>query len=80
MGQRLQNARQQFTALSHNLDAVSPLATLGRGYAIVSRETDGHILRNAADSAVGEKVQARLGKGVLHCRVENIDDEDTIGK
>ena len=43
------------------LNAVSPLATLDRGYAIVSRE-GGAILRNAADARPGTLIEARLAQ------------------
>jgi exodeoxyribonuclease VII large subunit len=57
------------------LDAVSPLATLGRGYAIVGRPSGG-VLRDTREIATGETVQARLAKGRLLCRVEEkFDDE-----
>jgi exodeoxyribonuclease VII large subunit len=72
---RLHAAGQRFTALSHNLHTVSPLATLGRGYAIV-RSTDGNILRRASDVVTGDRIQARLATGSLNCLVESIENED----
>lgn len=57
---------------AHALDTVSPLATLSRGYAILTT-TDGRVLRAAAQTAPGQQVQARLGQGRLLCRVEGIE-------
>jgi exodeoxyribonuclease VII large subunit len=57
------------------LDTVSPLATLGRGYAIVGR-SGGGVLRDSREVATGDTVQARLAKGRLLCRVEEKFDED----
>lgn len=54
--------------LSRMLNAVSPLATLERGYAIVSAE-DGRILRNADDTEPGSIIEARLGVGRIRARV-----------
>lgn len=51
------------------LQAVSPLATLARGFAVVTRESDGALLTAAADSAIGETVLARLGTGSLRATV-----------
>jgi exodeoxyribonuclease VII large subunit len=51
------------------LHAVSPLATLGRGYAIVQRE-DGSVVRTPTEVAVGDRVRARLAQGALHVRIE----------
>jgi len=55
--------------LVRTLNAVSPLATLERGYAIVSGP-NGSILRDAADAAPGTIIEARLAKGQIHARVE----------
>ncbi|MFZ5760502.1 MAG: exodeoxyribonuclease VII large subunit [Thermodesulfobacteriota bacterium] len=51
------------------LHAVSPLAVLGRGYAIVSREEDETILRRADQAAVGDLLRIRLRHGTLRSRV-----------
>jgi exodeoxyribonuclease VII large subunit len=75
MLQRLHASAQRFTAVSHNLHTVSPLATLGRGYAIV-RTADGRILRRASEAVPGDRVQARLAAGRLNCLVESIENDD----
>lgn len=67
---RLQGARERLLPLVRTLNAVSPLATLDRGYAIVSIEGRG-ILRNAADAATGQIIEARLASGKIRARVEN---------
>jgi exodeoxyribonuclease VII large subunit len=51
------------------LNTLSPLATLARGFAIVTRVADGSVLRAASDATVGEDIDARLGVGVLRARV-----------
>ena len=66
----LANGREQRLALaSRTLDAVSPLATLGRGFAVVSRVDDGSLLRDAAQAPEGTEIEARLSKGQLRARV-----------
>ena len=48
----------------------SPLATLERGYAIVSLENGG-ILRDAADVKAGHAaIEARLARGRIRAKVE----------
>ena len=47
---------------------VSPLATLARGFAIVTR-ADGALLTDAAACAVGDDIEARLARGTLSARV-----------
>ena len=56
--------RLQLRGLARALESVSPLATLGRGYAIVFG-TDGQVLRRAADAREGDRLRARLADGEL---------------
>jgi exodeoxyribonuclease VII large subunit len=76
MQARLRRTGERFRALAHGLEAVSPLATVARGYAIVSRESDGEVLRDAAAAPVGTLVRAQLGRGELLCRVEKQNKND----
>jgi exodeoxyribonuclease VII large subunit len=75
MRRRLETGRNRLESLAHTLDAVSPLATLGRGYAIVQRRADNAILRDAAAVSAGDEVQARLAKGRLICHVTKTESE-----
>jgi len=50
------------------LNTASPLATLARGFAMVTRE-DGTLVRDAASVNVGDEVHARLAQGTLKARV-----------
>jgi exodeoxyribonuclease VII large subunit len=54
------------------LDAVSPLATLARGFAVVTR-ADGTVITDAANVAVGEEIRARIQRGSLRARVIDRD-------
>jgi len=54
------------------LDLVSPLATLVRGYAIVSKGNK--IVQTAKDVVVGDAVQTKLVDGTLCCLIEKIMD------
>ncbi len=58
------------------LHMVSPLRTLERGYAIVTRDTDGRVLSDARQARVGEPITARLARGRLHARIEEIEPPD----
>lgn len=51
------------------LDAVSPLATLARGFAIVTRAADGALLTDAAHVHIDDEIEARLASGRLRARV-----------
>jgi len=52
------------------LHAVSPLATLDRGYAIV--EHDEQVVREASELSPGDAISARLGKGSIQAEVVEI--------
>jgi exodeoxyribonuclease VII large subunit len=65
----LDSRREKLLLLLRTLNAVSPLATLERGYAIVSVE-GGEILRNAADVKPGTVIEARLAQGRVRAKVE----------
>lgn len=71
----LERRQQQLAVLSRALEVVSPLATLGRGYAIVVRAPDGALLRSVRAVSTGERVEARLADGSLVCRVEEIREK-----
>jgi exodeoxyribonuclease VII large subunit len=51
------------------LQAVSPLATLARGFAVVTRSSDGSIVTAATQLALGESFDARLAQGSLRATV-----------
>jgi exodeoxyribonuclease VII large subunit len=51
------------------LHAVSPLATLQRGFAIITRGSDGALVQRSADAPAGTDIEARLADGVLVARV-----------
>jgi exodeoxyribonuclease VII large subunit len=76
MQQRLQRDQARLGALSRALGAVSPLATLDRGYAIVSADRDGTILRSAAGINRGDRITARLARDRLRCTVEAIENDE----
>jgi exodeoxyribonuclease VII large subunit len=51
------------------LEALSPLAVLGRGYAVCWDEDGRTILRRADPALEGRDVHVRLAEGTLDCRV-----------
>ena len=61
-GAVLARHRQKFAALAASLDAMSPLAVLGRGYA-VARDENGRILKSYRETAPGSRVSVTLGEG-----------------
>ncbi len=69
---RLDEARARVAVAAASLDALSPLAVLGRGYALASNAR-GAILRKANSVGVGEQLRVRLAAGALLCRVEEVE-------
>jgi len=65
----VRRVRERLQLLERTLQAVSPLATLERGYAIVQNEC-GEILRDAADAPAGTLIEARLAKGRIRAKVQ----------
>jgi exodeoxyribonuclease VII large subunit len=51
------------------LQTVSPLATLGRGFAVITRSADGVLVTSADQVRVGEDFDARLASGSLRAKV-----------
>jgi exodeoxyribonuclease VII large subunit len=73
MIRRLRHDQLRLRGVARSMEAVSPLATVARGYAILQRD-DGHVIRSVHDARVGERVQARLGDGTLPLRVIKPED------
>jgi len=69
--------RQRLAYLARTLNAVSPLPTLERGYAIIGSR-DGQGLRahsSVKDMQPRQAVEAQLADGRLYCSVERVTDE-----
>ena len=65
----LSNGERDLHTLAQRLNALSPLATLERGYSI-SRKTDGEVLTSAEQVSLGDRIEVQLADGHLACRVE----------
>ena len=75
VGRKLADNEYRLHTLAQRLDALSPLATLKRGYSI-SRKTDGEVLTTTEQVSVGDRIEVQLVAGHLACRVEEFLDED----
>ena len=74
MQRRLQQSRQQLTHLVQQAQAVSPMAVIARGYAIVSDASNGKLIRSVNASPPGSVVNIQLIDGHLHATVLPKDD------
>nr|WP_303750035.1 exodeoxyribonuclease VII large subunit [Stenotrophomonas sp. 610A2] len=77
MGRQLQRDTLRLQGLARSLEAVSPLATVARGYSILTRAEDGALVRSADQVQPGEPLRARLAEGELEVRVERINRATT---
>jgi len=74
---RLEHSMRKLTAKAEHrmqlairtLDTVSPLATMSRGFAIITRSSDGALLTDAAATEIGDGIAAQLAKGKLRARI-----------
>jgi exodeoxyribonuclease VII large subunit len=69
----LQTRQRQLAVACKSLNTISPLATLERGYAIVTRQTDARVLHQASAVKAGERIEARLASGRLLCTVDKVE-------
>ncbi|WP_133820251.1 exodeoxyribonuclease VII large subunit [Tahibacter aquaticus] len=67
---RLDARQGQLAQLARALHAISPLAVLGRGYALLQDPASGRIVRTPSDTTAGQLLRARLADGELNVRVE----------
>jgi exodeoxyribonuclease VII large subunit len=67
---KLHSSQQRMSELARTLNAFSPLATIDRGYAIIS--TQETLIRSVSQLNIGDQVTARLTDGELNCTVDTI--------
>jgi exodeoxyribonuclease VII large subunit len=67
--------RSDLGRLASQMEALSPLAVLGRGYALVWDEGAGALLRDAADTEEGRLLRIQLHRGAIRATVESREPE-----
>jgi exodeoxyribonuclease VII large subunit len=75
MHQGLKQKRDNLEHAAQTLNVVSPLATLGRGYAIV-RDSNQNILRDTSDINPGDTISARVARGEMTAKVTSVKSVD----
>ncbi len=70
IGRQLQRDQLRLRALARSMEAVSPLATVARGYSILTREDDGSLVRSPLQVSPGDALKARVQDGVIEVVVK----------
>ncbi len=73
---RLERDRSAFAAIASNLDALSPLRILSRGYSFAQKMPERAIVRDYRQAPPESEVRLTLHKGFLTCLV--LKSEDTV--
>ncbi|XTZ39452.1 exodeoxyribonuclease VII large subunit [Salmonella enterica] len=68
---RLSSTRERFGSALTHLEAVSPLATLARGYSVTTA-TDGSVLKQTKQVKAGDKLTTRLNDGWVESEVSGV--------
>jgi exodeoxyribonuclease VII large subunit len=63
------SGEKRLAVLAGQLQALSPLATLARGYSICTTPDGKHVINDAGSVEIGEKLAVRLHRGLLDCIV-----------
>lgn len=67
---RVSRSRTQLSGLASQLQGVSPLSVLSRGYSLTTRIDDGRVVQSPDDAPGGTKLRIQLARGEIAARVE----------
>lgn len=74
--QRLDRFRQRLRSLADRMEALSPLAVLQRGYAIVTKVPTGAIVRDARQLSPSDHLSIRFARGKVEAEVKTVEDAE----
>lgn len=74
----MERHRHRVRATLAQLNTLSPLAVLGRGYSILQTVPTGQILHRASDVETGQELEAQLARGRLSCVVTRVLDDSPV--
>jgi exodeoxyribonuclease VII large subunit len=75
LGHRLDRAEDDIASQVARARALSPLATLERGYAVL-QDADGHVLTSVRGVAAGARVSVRVADGRVHADITEIEPDE----
>ncbi len=74
LGHRLDRAADDIAHARARARALSPLATLRRGYAVL-QTADGHVVTSVGEVGVGAQVSVRVADGRVHATADRVERE-----
>ncbi len=76
MTRRVTTSEQRLATASAQLESLSPLAVLGRGYSLTTHASTGQVVRAASELAEGDKIVTRFADGEATSRVEDLGNKE----
>jgi exodeoxyribonuclease VII large subunit len=64
---------ERLVNLARTLNAISPLETIGRGYAVVTSAETGEVVSSVSQVEPGDGISALLKDGKLDCTVDTVN-------
>ncbi len=68
---RVQLQSMNVQGMQRRLEALSPLAVLARGYAVVTRKEDGSVVSRVAQAQEGQQINIRVSDGQVEAEIKN---------
>ena len=68
--------KEQLTHYASQLEALSPLAVLGRGYSLTQLAEDDTLVRSSSQLRDGDKIRSRLSQGTVISQVLEIEEDE----
>ena len=73
---RLSVTRSQLQTLAAQLETLSPLSVLARGYSLTQTVPEGHVIRDTAELTLGQEISTRFSRGQATSRIERIEHDE----
>jgi exodeoxyribonuclease VII large subunit len=70
----IRSRRESLGLLTRTLNAVSPLETISRGYAVVTADISGEVITSVRQVKSGDRVSAQVTDGHLNCTISGVDE------
>jgi exodeoxyribonuclease VII large subunit len=71
----LKNKQSQLRSSIRQLDALSPLKVMARGYSLVYDEQEQRLIKSVNDAQLGDLVRIKVSDGQLSCQVWGMKED-----